>query len=100
MPCTYLENQGMKVQVFGVGKVVSQSVVPGAPDQSKQIHHDTPFMKLLKDILYRSRIVEVIGSTQFAIDSITMDSRLVKPMGLFVAVKGFASDGHVFMDSV
>jgi cell division protein FtsI (penicillin-binding protein 3) len=25
-----LENQGMKVQVFGVGKVVSQSVVPGA----------------------------------------------------------------------
>jgi UDP-N-acetylmuramoyl-L-alanyl-D-glutamate--2,6-diaminopimelate ligase len=55
-------------------------------------------MKLLKDILYRSRIVEVIGSTQLAIDSITMDSRQVKPMGMFVAVKGFASDGHVFIE--
>ena len=55
-------------------------------------------MKLLKDILYRSRIVEVIGSTQLAIDSITMDSRQVKPMGMFVAVKGFASDGHAFIE--
>jgi cell division protein FtsI (penicillin-binding protein 3) len=33
-----LENQGMKVQVFGVGKVVSQSVLPGASvNQNKYI---------------------------------------------------------------
>jgi UDP-N-acetylmuramoyl-L-alanyl-D-glutamate--2,6-diaminopimelate ligase len=54
-------------------------------------------MKLLKDILYKVRIVEVIGSTNAAIESITSDSRAVKPMGLFVAVSGTNSDGHNFI---
>jgi len=55
-------------------------------------------MKLLKDILYRSRIVEVVGDTQLAIDHITMDSRLVKTMSLFVAVRGVSSDGHDYIE--
>ena len=54
-------------------------------------------MKLLKDILYKVRIVEVIGSTNAAIESVTSDSRAVKPMGLFVAVTGTLSDGHQFI---
>ncbi|MFN6379573.1 MAG: UDP-N-acetylmuramoyl-L-alanyl-D-glutamate--2,6-diaminopimelate ligase [Flavobacteriales bacterium] len=56
-------------------------------------------MKLLKDILYKSRITEVRGSTNIAVESITMDSRAVKPFCLFVAVKGVTTDGHTYIDN-
>lgn len=55
-------------------------------------------MKLLKDILFRSRIQQVFGSTHVAIEHITMDSRDVKPFSLFVAVSGTTVDGHGFID--
>ncbi len=55
-------------------------------------------MKLLKDILYGVRIVEVDGSTNIAIESITADSRAVRNLSLFVAVKGTQTDGHAFID--
>lgn len=55
-------------------------------------------MKLLKDILFRSRIQQVFGSTHVAIEHITMDSRDVKPFSLFVAVSGTTVDGHRFID--
>ncbi len=54
-------------------------------------------MKLLKDILYRCRITHVQGSTNTAVESITMDSRQVKPFSLFIAVKGTSSDGHDYI---
>ena len=54
-------------------------------------------MKLLRDILYKTRIEEVIGSTNVAIESICFDSRKVEKFSLFVAVKGTASDGHAFI---
>jgi UDP-N-acetylmuramoyl-L-alanyl-D-glutamate--2,6-diaminopimelate ligase len=56
-------------------------------------------VKLLKDILYKSRITEVRGSTNIAVESITMDSRAVKPFCLFVAVKGVTTDGHTYIDN-
>jgi UDP-N-acetylmuramoyl-L-alanyl-D-glutamate--2,6-diaminopimelate ligase len=55
-------------------------------------------VKLLKDILFRSRIQQVFGSTHVAIEHITMDSRDVKPFSLFVAVSGTTVDGHRFID--
>lgn len=55
-------------------------------------------MKLLKDILFKSRIQQVFGSTHVAIEHITMDSRDVKPFSLFVAVAGATVDGHNFID--
>lgn len=55
-------------------------------------------MKLLKDILYGVRIVEVDGSTNIAVESITADSRAVRNLSLFVAVKGTQTDGHAFID--
>lgn len=55
-------------------------------------------MKLLKDILYRARILDVVGSTNKAIEGISMDSRSVKPLHAFVAVKGVTVDGHNFID--
>lgn len=55
-------------------------------------------MKLLKDILYKVRLVGVIGSTNSSVSSIAFDSREVQRNGLFVAVKGTASNGHEFID--
>ena len=54
-------------------------------------------MKLLKDILYRAGIEEVIGSTNVAIENVCIDSRLAKKFSLFIAVKGTLSDGHDFI---
>lgn len=55
-------------------------------------------MKLLKDILYRARITDVIGSTNIAVENITMDSRAMKPFSLFVAVRGVTVDGHDYIE--
>jgi UDP-N-acetylmuramoyl-L-alanyl-D-glutamate--2,6-diaminopimelate ligase len=55
-------------------------------------------VKLLKDILYKAGIEEVIGSTNVAIENICIDSRLAKKFSLFIAVKGTAVDGHQFIE--
>lgn len=55
-------------------------------------------MKLLKDILYRTGIEEVVGSTNVAIENVCIDSRLAKKFSLFVAVSGTQVDGHLFID--
>lgn len=55
-------------------------------------------MKLLKDILYKVRLLGVIGSTNSSVSSVAFDSREVQRNGLFVAVRGTASDGHQFID--
>ena len=54
-------------------------------------------MKLLKDILFRARIQQVHGSTNVAVENVAMDSRLVKPLSLFVAVQGVTVDGHDYI---
>lgn len=55
-------------------------------------------MKLLSDILYKTRLDEVVGSTNVAISSVTFDSRQVKKDSLFIATRGTAVDGHNFID--
>lgn len=55
-------------------------------------------MKLLKDILYKAGLIEVVGSTNLAITSISSDSRKVTKDSLFVAVKGTLSDGHQYIN--
>jgi UDP-N-acetylmuramoyl-L-alanyl-D-glutamate--2,6-diaminopimelate ligase len=55
-------------------------------------------MKLLKDILYKAGIIEVIGSTNVAITALGFDSRKVEKDSLFIAVKGTLSDGHKYID--
>lgn len=54
-------------------------------------------MKLLRDILYKTRIEEVIGSTNVAIESICFDSRKVEKFSLFLAIQGEQVDGHNFI---
>lgn len=54
-------------------------------------------MKQLQDILYKSGIVEKYGHEDVQIEGIAFDSRLVEKNFLFVAVKGYAADGHQFI---
>jgi UDP-N-acetylmuramoyl-L-alanyl-D-glutamate--2,6-diaminopimelate ligase len=55
-------------------------------------------MKLLKDILYKAGLIELIGSSNVAIMAIGFDSRKVEKNSLFVAIKGTQSDGHQYID--
>ena len=55
-------------------------------------------MKLLKDILYKVRIEQVVGSTNTAIEAIAFDSRKVVAFTAFVATRGTQVDGHDFIE--
>jgi len=54
-------------------------------------------LKLLKDIIYKVGIEEVIGSTQVAIEKICFDSREIEKFSLFIAVSGTQVDGHQYV---
>ncbi|MHC1705959.1 MAG: UDP-N-acetylmuramoyl-L-alanyl-D-glutamate--2,6-diaminopimelate ligase [Bacteroidales bacterium] len=56
-------------------------------------------MKLLSDILYKTGILEVSGSTTCEVTSIALDSRAVKPGTLFIAVKGANTNGHDYISN-
>ena len=55
-------------------------------------------MKLLKDILYKAGLEEIIGTTNVAVSGVIFDSRKVKKDSLFVAIKGTSVDGHEYID--
>jgi len=54
-------------------------------------------MILLKDILYRVGLEQVIGSTGVDVRGIEFDSRRVALNDVFVAIKGSVVDGHKFI---
>jgi UDP-N-acetylmuramoyl-L-alanyl-D-glutamate--2,6-diaminopimelate ligase len=54
-------------------------------------------VKLLSDLLYDARILEVRGTTHVAVEHVAVDSRKVQPLGLFVAVPGTVVDGHDYI---
>lgn len=56
-------------------------------------------MKLLKDILYRTPLLNTTGSTNVAVQKICFDSREVTKESLFVAVPGTQVDGHDYIDA-
>lgn len=56
-------------------------------------------MKLLKDILYKVDLEQIIGDAHLAIPHICFDSRDIQKDSLFVAVKGTLTDGHDYIDS-
>ncbi len=53
---------------------------------------------VLKDILYKTAIEAVKGSTDITVNTITFDSRAVAPGDVFVAIKGTQSDGHEYIE--
>jgi len=54
-------------------------------------------LRLLKDIIYKAGIEEVVGSTQVAIEKICFDSREIEKFSLFIAVSGTQVDGHQYI---
>jgi len=55
-------------------------------------------VKKLKDILYKTSIQAIKGSTDVVINKIEFDSRKIVANDLFVAIKGTISDGHNYID--
>ncbi|MFM2137781.1 MAG: hypothetical protein RJA57_88 [Bacteroidota bacterium] len=52
---------------------------------------------LLQEVLYKTAIRQVQGSTSLEVTSIHTDSREVLPGGVFIAVRGGLTDGHHFI---
>jgi UDP-N-acetylmuramoyl-L-alanyl-D-glutamate--2,6-diaminopimelate ligase len=55
-------------------------------------------MITLKNILYKVRLQQVIGSTAVEVSDIQIDSRKITKGSVFVAIRGEKSDGHSFID--
>jgi len=55
-------------------------------------------MKNLKDILYKTSIEAIKGSTDLSISKIEFDSRKIASGDVFVAIKGTISDGHQYIE--
>lgn len=56
-------------------------------------------MRLLQEILYKVKILSVVGRTDVQVSDIQIDSRLIGKNSCFVAVKGASQDGHAFIDT-
>lgn len=56
-------------------------------------------MPVLKEIIYKVSLKSVSGDMDIDISGVFIDSRKVKPGGLFVAIKGTAIDGHQFIEN-
>ena len=55
-------------------------------------------MRNLQDILYRAGIVEISGTPDMEISSVSFDSRNATKDGMFIAVAGTQVDGHDYID--
>ena len=52
----------------------------------------------LQDLIHKLPILEGVGELNRDISNLNFDSRKIQPGGLYIAVKGVATDGHQFVD--
>src|SRR5678809_1809684 len=53
----------------------------------------------ISDVLYKVSIRSINGSTDIDVQDVQIDSRKIKKGSLFIAVKGSAADGHLFINN-
>lgn len=53
---------------------------------------------MLRDILHNTNVVALYGHSEAEVHSLCIDSREVKPGSCFIAIKGTAADGHMYID--
>ena len=53
----------------------------------------------LEDIIRNTGVIEILGDSSLEIRDITSDSRQAREGSLFIAVRGYASDGHDYIAS-
>lgn len=53
----------------------------------------------LSDLLQKIQVIQIIGSTDIAIEDVNIDSRQVQSGHLFMAMKGTQTDGHAYISS-
>ena len=56
-------------------------------------------MALLQQILYKVKILSIVGAPVTEVNDLQIDSRKVKPGTCFIAIKGSVSDGHQFINT-
>ncbi len=56
-------------------------------------------MNQLRDILYKTGMLEVTGSTDKGVSGLSLDSRKVKHHDLFFAIRGTQTDGHMYIEN-
>ncbi len=56
-------------------------------------------MPVLQDILYKTSLRSVTGTTAVEVGSVHIDSRAVQPGGCFIAVRGVQQDGHAYIEA-
>jgi len=56
-------------------------------------------LKELQNILYKVKLIEVLGTTALAIKDLQIDSRKVTGGSVFIAINGELMDGHAFIDN-
>ncbi|MBI4686952.1 MAG: UDP-N-acetylmuramoyl-L-alanyl-D-glutamate--2,6-diaminopimelate ligase, partial [Nitrospirae bacterium] len=52
---------------------------------------------ILRELLSSIKIERIIGAADKDIEGIAYDSRLIKKGSLFVAVRGYCTDGHIYI---
>lgn len=57
-------------------------------------------MKILNDLLSDITIIESHGNIDAGVSSVSLDSRIIEPNSLFVALSGNVLDGHSFINEV
>jgi len=57
-------------------------------------------MKILSELLENVKVQESHGNLDIHVSSLSLDSRIIEPNSIFVALKGNIVDGHIFIEEV
>ena len=103
-----LNEIGIKWSISGTGVVIEQSITPGQTINKRKTcilnlftdynNGNEDLLMLLSELLNKIKAVQVIGNPPGReVTGVEYDSRKVVDGSVFVAIKGFNTDGHFFI---